>query len=90
MNIGDTQDCSGGPLLRLTNFRNLASGYISVGSTSIPIGANTITNRYSGLRPLANRASRAEIDVVRVGGDYQNTFDFHQIPSINRRILHIL
>jgi hypothetical protein len=84
MNIGHTQGCAGGPLLGLTYLGNLASGDVTVGPTGITIGANAVTDRYSSLRPLANRASRTEVHVVRVGGDNQNAFDFHQIPSINR------
>jgi hypothetical protein len=84
MNIGHTQGRAGGPLLGLTNLGNLASGDVTVGPTGVTIGANTVTDRYSGLGPLANRASCTEIDVIGMGGDDQNAFDFHQIPSINR------
>jgi hypothetical protein len=77
-------------LLGLTDLGNLTSGYIGVRPTSVTVGANAVTDRDSGLRPTANRSPCAEINVVGVGGDHQNAFDFHQIPSIKRQLFDYL
>ena len=84
MNIGNAECRTGGTLLSLTDLGNLTAQDGGVGSTGVPVGANAIADLYSSLRPLADGASRAKVDVVGVGGDYKNALDLHQNPSMNR------
>ena len=83
MNIGDTEGPAGCFLLGSANAGNLASRHITVCPAGITIGAHAVADLNPRPGPLANSAPRAKIDVVGVGGDYQNALNFHQIPSIS-------
>ena len=68
----DADLLGGRSLLGLPDGRHLGTGDRPVAAARVAVRDDAVADLEAGVGPLRDRAGRAEVDVVRVGGDHQD------------------